>query len=160
MAGEIAPHSEDPAMNKKYRVTLTDEEREDLEQMLRKGKAAARKLSRARILLKVDAAPGGPAWTDEQVCRAIDISPVTVYRVRQDFVEHGLQAVFTPRPRGHRHRKLDGDQEAHLIALACSTPPPGRRRWTLRLLTERFVELEKLEGLSHETVRQTLKKTS
>jgi transposase len=147
-------------MNKKYRVTLTVEERQQLEQLLSKGKAAARRLTRARVLLKVDAGPSGPSWDDEQVREAVEVGLSTVYRVRQDFVESGLEAALEPRPKGHRLRKLDGDQEAHLIALACSAPPAGRRRWTVRLLAERFVELKEVEGISPETVRQALKKTS
>jgi len=148
-------------MNKRYRVTLTAEEREGLEALVHRGKAAARKLTRARILLKADASPGqGPAWGDEQIRQALDVGLVTVYRVRQSFVEEGLELTLQPRPRNRRYaRLLDGDQEAHLIALACSKPPPGRARWTLRLLTERFVALGHAADVSHETVRQTLKKT-
>jgi transposase len=149
-------------MNKKYRVTLTAQERQDLEALVQKGKAAARKLTRARILLKADASPQqGPAWTDEQIRDALDVGLVTIQRLRQSFVEDGLDAALQPRPRNRRYeRLLDGDQEAHLIALACSKPPPGRARWTLRLLAERFVALGHVEEVSHETVRQTLKKTS
>ena len=148
-------------MNKKYRVTLTSEERLCLEQLLSKGKAAARKLTRARILLKADASPEGPNWTDDDIHRALDVGLATIARVRQAFVEQGLQATLTPRPRyQHRARKLDGDQEAHLIALACSQPPPGRKRWTLRLLADALVELGQVANVSPETVRQTLKKTN
>jgi transposase len=113
-------------------------------------------------LLKADASPEqGPAWTDEQIRDALDVGLVTIYRVRQSFVEEGLGATLQPRPRDRRYdRLLDGDQEAHLIALACSEPPAGRARWTLRLLAERFVALGHAEEVSHETVRQTLKKTS
>jgi len=149
-------------MNKKYRVTLTAQERQDLEALVQKGKAAARKLTRARILLKADASPQhGPAWTDEQIRDALDVGLITIHRLRQSFVEEGLEATLQPRPRNRRYeRKLDGDQEAHLIALACSKAPVGRARWTLRLLAERFVALGHVEEVSHETVRQTLKKTS
>src|SRR3954468_20370968 len=130
-------------MNKRYRVTLTAEEREGLEALIHKGKAAARKLTRARILLKADASPGqGPAWTDQQIKDALDVGLLTIQRLRQSFVEEGLEIALQPRPRNRRYeRKLDGDQEAHLIALACSKAPPGRARWTLRLLAERFVAL-------------------
>lgn len=146
---------------KKYRVTLTAEERASLEELIHKGKAAARKLSHARILLKADASEGGPAWTDEQISAALEVGLLTVYRTRLSFVEDGLAAALGPRQSARRYeRKLDGDQEAHLIALACSKPPPGRCRWTVRLLKERFVALHHVPGLSHETVRQTLKKTS
>jgi transposase len=148
-------------MNKRYHVTLTPDERLDLEQLLAKGKAAARKLTRARILLKADASPAGPAWTDDQIHLALVVGLATIARVRQGFVEQGLRATLTPRPRyQHRARKLDGDQEAHLIALACSQPPPGRKRWTLRLLADSLVELGQVAKVSPETVRQTLKKTS
>jgi transposase len=149
-------------MNKLYRVTLTEQERQELEGLINKGKGAARALTRARILLKADATPGqGPAWNDEQIREALDVGLVTIYRVRQSFVEEGLELTLKPRPRNRRYdRLLDGDQEAHLIALACSNPPPGRARWTLRLLTERFIALGHVDDVSHETVRQTLKKTS
>jgi hypothetical protein len=110
------------AMNKKYIVTLTPEERHELEALVGRGKAAVRKLKRAWTLLKADVSPGGPAWSDEAIQEAYDVGLVTIYRVRQTFVERGVPAILTPRPRQvHRHRKLDGDQEAHLIALACSS---------------------------------------
>ena len=145
---------------KTYRVTLTAEERQDLEALIHKGKAAARTITRARVLLKADASGDGPAWTDEQIHDALDVGLVTVYRIRQSFVEDGLQATLRPRKTNRDYqRKLDGDQEAHLIALACGKPPPGRARWTLRLLAERFVDLGQVEEISPETVRQTLKKT-
>src|SRR4051812_43434082 len=149
------------AMNKKYIVTLTPEERHELEALVGRGKAAVRKLKRAWILLKADVSPGGPAWPDGAIQEAYGVGLVTIYRVRQTFVEEGGPAVLTSRPRqAHRHRKLDGDQEAHLIALACSQPPPGRRRWTLRLLARKMVELGHSERVSPETIRQTLKKTN
>jgi transposase len=149
-------------MNKIYRVTLTAEERQELEGLIHKGKGAARTLTRARILLKADATPEqGPAWSDTQIRAALDVGLVTIYRVRQSFVEEGLPLTLKPRPRKRRYdRLLDGDQEAHLIALACSAPPAGRARWTLRLLAERFVAMGHITDVSHETVRQTLKKTS
>jgi transposase len=149
-------------MNKKYRVTLTGQEREELEGLLNKGKGSARTLTRARILLKADATPEqGPAWNDEQIREALDVGLVTIYRVRQSFVEEGLELTLKPRPRNRRYdHLLDGDQEAHLIALACSKPPPGRARWTLRLLTDKFIALGHIDDVCHETVRQTLKKTS
>jgi transposase len=149
-------------MNKIYRVTLTSEERQELEGLIHKGKGAARTLTRARILLKADATPEqGPAWGDAQIRAALDVGLVTIYRVRQSFVEEGLPLTLKPRPRNRRYdRLLDGDQEAHLIALACSAPPAGRARWTLRLLAERFIALGHVPDVSHETVRQMLKKTS
>src|SRR4051794_10365270 len=146
-------------MNKKYRVTLTAEERQHLEGLIHKGKGAARTLSRARILLKADASSCGPAWTDEQIHTALDVGLITIYRARQSFAFEGLEAALQPRPRNRRYqRKLDGEQEAHLIALACSKPPAGHAHWTLRLLTQRSVALGHVDGVSHETVRQTLKK--
>jgi transposase len=146
-------------MNKKYVVTLTEEERHDLETLVSQGKTAARKLSRAWVLLKADTA--GPAWSDEQIRTTFAVGLVTIYRIRQTFVEEGLAAVLTRRPKArHRHRKLDGEQEAHLIALACSKPPAGRRRWTIRLLAAKMVELEYTDHVCHETVRRTLKKTN
>lgn len=145
-------------MHKKYVVKLTEEERQGLETLVSQGKAAARTISRAWILLKADAA-AGPAWSDEQIRVTFDVGLATIYRVRQTFVEEGLPAVLTRRPKSrHRHRTLDGEQEAHLIALACSKPPPGRRRWTIRLLTAKMVELQYTERVCPETVRQTLKK--
>jgi transposase len=148
-------------MPKKYRVTLTAEERVELEGMLGKGKADARKLAHARILLQADAADGGPARTDEQVAAGLNVSTRTVERVRQRFVEDGIQAALLPRPTKRVYaRVLDGAQEAHLLALACSAPPAGKRRWTLRLLAEQVVELKYADAVSHETVRRVLKKTS
>ena len=148
-------------MNKKYIVTVTDEERTRLEILVSQGKAAARTIQRAWILLKADAGPAGPGWSDEAIQQAFAVGLVTIYRVRQTWVEDGLDAVLTRHPQSrHRHRKLDGDQEAHLIALACSKPPAGRRRWTVRLLASRFVELGHTDHVAPETVRQTLKKTN
>jgi transposase len=148
-------------MNKKYVVTLASDERQYLEQLVSKGKAAARTLTRAWVLLKADAGPAGPAWTDEQIQQTFAVGLVTIYRVRQGFVEDGLPAALArKRPCRSRPRKLDGEQEARLIALACSAPPAGRRRWTLRLLADKLVELGHSTPLSPETVRQTLKKTN
>jgi transposase len=148
-------------MNKRYIVTLTSEERHHMEQLVTKGKAAARTLLRAWTLLKADASPEGEAWTDERIHQTFGVGRVTIYRVRQSFVEDGLQAALARRPLSRRRpRKLDGDQEAHLIALACSSPPRGRRRWTLRMLAGKMVELGHCEAVSPETVRQTLKKTN
>lgn len=148
-------------MNKKYIVTLTSDERLELEQLVTKGKAAARTLLRAWTLLKADAGPQGCAWTDEQIHQTFGVGLVTIYRVRQSFVEEGLRAALARRsPSRHRPRKLDGDQEAHLIALACSPPPTGWRRWTLRMLADKMVELGHCVAVAPETVRQTLKKTS
>ena len=145
---------------KKYIVTLEPEEREFLKHLIRKGRAAARKLTHARILLKADSSEGQPGWTDERIAQALEVHPATVANVRRRFVEEGLDAALNPRPGGHRPRKLDGDAEAHLIALVCSHAPEGHGRWTLRLLADRMVELEYVDSVSHETIRQTLKKTN
>ena len=148
-------------MAKRYRVTLTAEEREALDHMISRGKADARKLAHARVLLQADASEGGSDWTDTRIAEAVRVSVRTIERVRQRFVEEGLEAALLPRPSPRIYaRKLDGAQEAKLLALACSEPPEGKRRWTLRLLAEQMVELEVGGELSHETVRQTLKKTS
>jgi transposase len=147
-------------MAKRYRVALTTEERGELERMISRGKADARKLAHARVLLQADEAEGGPARVDGDVASALDVSVRTVERVRQRFVEQGLAAALLPKPSPRLYgRKLDGEQEAHLLALACAAPPEGKARWSLRLLAERMVALEQVDTLSHETVRQTLKKT-
>lgn len=148
-------------MPKKYRVTLTGEERAELERLLSRGKADVRCLKHAQILLKADEAEGGPGWSDERIAEALDAGIATIERLRQRFIEEGLQAALRTYRTGTRTyaRKLDGAQEAHLIALACSAPPEGHARWTLRLLATRMVELAYVDALSYETVRQTLKKT-
>src|SRR5215207_8480341 len=146
---------------KRYRVTLTAAERDELAALLSRGKADVRRLKHAQVLLKADAAVGGPGWPDERIAGAVGVGLATVQRLRRRFVEEGLAAALSPYRGGKRvyATKLDGAQEAHLIALACSTPPEGQARWTLRLLAGRMVELEHVDTLSHETVRQTLKKT-
>jgi transposase len=146
---------------KKYRVTLRAQERAELEAMISKGKAGARQLAHARVLLQSDEADAAPARTDREVASALDLSARTVERVRQRFVEEGIESALRPKPTKRIYaRALDGAQEAHLIALACSSPPDGKGRWTLRLLAERVVELGYVESVSYETVRRTLKKTS
>lgn len=146
---------------KKYIVTLTDEEREHLRRLLGSGKAAARKLTHARILLKADANPGGPTWEDPQISRSLEVGTATVERVRKQFVEEGLEAALERRkPDREYERRLDGADEAHLIALTCGQAPEGRDRWTMQLLADRMVALGYVERLSRETVRRTLKKTS
>ena len=148
-------------MAKRYRVTLTQPERQELQQLISRGKADARKLAHARILLQADEAEGGPRRTDEQIASALNAATRTVERVRERFVEQGLEAALLPKPSRRVYaRKLDGRQEAKLIALACAKPPAGKRRWTLRLLADEMVELDVVDSLSHETVRQTLKKTN
>ena len=147
---------------KKYKVTLTAEERQQLSDLIAAGKGAAQKLAHARVLLKADAADGGPAWPDARIAEAVEVSIATVERVRQRFVEQGLGAALVRKPqdRPSRERVLDGAAEARLIAVACSPVPNGRKVWTLRMLADRLVELEVVERVSTETVRRALKKTS
>ena len=146
---------------KRYIVTLTDGEREMLRELLSRGKAAARKLMHARILPKADAGSGGPAWKDDAIAEGLEVGRATVERVRKAFVEEGLEAALERRkPRREYRRVLDGDAEAHLIALACQAPPEGRSRWTLWLLAGRTVELGYVDHLSRQTVHRTLKKTN
>jgi transposase len=148
-------------MKKKQIVRLTPDERAQLLRLISAGTAPARKLTHARILLKADRGPDGPGCADEAIAEALEVGEITVWRVRKRYVEEGLEAALTHRhPKNHRPCRLDGVQEAHLIALACSEPPEGRTRWTLRLLAGRMVELQYAAGVSHETVRVTLKKTN
>jgi len=145
---------------KKYVVRLSAEEREGLKALVSKGRASARKIAHARVLLKVDA--DGPGWTDQEAAEAFGIRANTVRDVRQRFVEQGLEAALERKRRDEppTRRKLDGAGEARLIAMACGEPPEGRARWTLRLLAGKMIELEIVDDISHETVRRTLKKTS
>jgi transposase len=147
-------------MTKKYRVTLEAEEREYLRQLLSKGKADVRRLKHAQILLAADESEEGPAQSDEQIAQSLPVGTATVERVRRRFVEEGLELSLSPyrTPRRIYKTKLDGRQEAHLIAIACSSPPQGRSRWTLSLLADQMVELKHVDSVSRETVRQTLKK--
>jgi len=142
---------------KKYLVTLTPEERETLEQLFTSGQASVRKLARARVLLKAD-----EGWKDEQIVQALDVSRPTIERTRKRFVLEGFEIALNGRPRQRTYEhKLDGQAEAHLVALACGEPPEGHARWTLRLLAEHVVQLEQVEvdTVSYETVRRMLKKT-
>jgi transposase len=147
---------------KKYKVTLTADERQSLQALVAAGKAAAKKLAHARILLKADAAPEGPAWTDARIAEAVEVNRTTVEQVRQRFVEQGLEAALMRKKqdRPSRERKLDGAGEARLVTLACSKPPQGRATWTLRLLADQLVQLQIVDTISTETVRQVLKKTN
>ena len=149
-------------MAKKYCVTLELSERDELEALLSHGKADVRRLNHARILLKADQGKWGSACSDAEIADVCETSIPTVERVRKRFVEEGLEVALSPyrTPRRRYARKLDGDQEAKLIAIACSTPPEGRARWSLRMLADKMVELEYVDELCHETVRQTLKKTN
>ena len=145
---------------KLYIVTLTADERSSLQALISKGRVAAHKRLHAQILLKADAGPQGDAWKDRQIVEAFDVGRTTVERVRRRFVEQGLDAALNRKRQLNRiARKIDGRAEAHLIAMACSKPPEGRNRWTLRLLADRLVELEWVDSVSYETVRRTLKKT-
>ena len=155
----IRDYQTECTMHKKYIVRLADEERTQLTELTNKGKAAAYKIRHAHILLKADA--DGPAWTDERIAESFSVSVNTVRGVRQRLVEQGLEAALTRKKQDHPSRtpRLDGAGEARLIALRCSTPPAGHARWTLRLLADQAVALEIVETISHETVRQALKKT-
>ncbi len=148
-------------MNKKYVVRLTDDERSNLHRMVSTGKAAARKILHARVLLQVDQSSVGPGWADTQVSESLRVHPNTIADIRQRFVEQGLEAALNRKKqeRPSRQPRLDGKAEAHLIALRCGEPPEGRNRWTLRLLADRLVELQVVESVCYETVRRTLKKT-
>ena len=138
-------------MSRLFVVDLTDEERTGLREVVRKGKVSARKLTRAHILLRAD-----ESARDKSVAEALHVHVATVERVRRRFVEGGVDRALTDRPRPGMPRKLNDKQQAYLIALACSDPPDGRARWTLRLLADKMVQLEVTEGISHETVRKTL----
>ena len=148
-------------MKKKYLVTLTADEREQLNAMITAGTASAKKLAHARVLLKADQGENGPAWVDEVIADAVEVSTDTVARVRQRFVEQGLEAALVRKKqdRPSRERVLDGSAEARLLAVACSDPPDGRAAWTLTMLADKLVELEVVESVSRESVRRVLKKT-
>lgn len=148
-------------MNKHYHVRLTEAERAHLHDLIAAGTAPARKLLHARILLKADEGAAGPAWVDQRIAEAVEVSQPTVSRVRKQYVEQGLAAALNRRaPTRIYQRKLEGAHEARLVALACSPPPPGQARWSLRLLADKLVELEIVDDLSYQTVRRTLKKTN
>ncbi len=148
-------------MKQKYIVKLTETERSQLKEMISSGDATAREIRRAYILLKSDSSEGGPSWKYQAICDAYEVSSLTVYHIRKNYTEGGLErAIFRKKPERAYERRLDGEGEAHLIALACSEPPDGYERWSLRLLQDRMVRLEIVDSISHETIRQTLKKTS
>ena len=145
-------------MNTKYKVELTAEQRQHLEKLTSSGTCPARQMKRAHILLKSDQST---KWSYGQIAEAFDVSDVTIAKVRKAFVEQGLEvALQRKKPEREYERSLDGEGEAHLIALACSEPPTGRDHWSLRLLRDRFVKLGHVESISYETVRRTLKKTN
>ena len=144
-----------------HRGPIGGRARARLHTMIGRGIAPASALTHARILLKANQGEAGPGWTDAAIAVAVEVNPATVARVRMRYVAAGLDAaVYRKPPAREYRRRLDGEQEAHLVALACSAPPEGRKRWTLRLLAERLVELELVESVSYETVRQALKQTS
>ena len=149
-------------MNKKYVVRLTSEERAQLQRLVSVGKAAARRILHAQILLHADQGTEGPAWEDERIAEALSAHPRTIANVRQRLVERGLEAALDRKKqdRPSRERTLDGKAEARVIALRCGEPPEGRTRWTLQLLADKLVELNVVEAVSYETVRRVLKKTS
>lgn len=146
-------------MKKKYIIRLTAEERQALEDLVRKGKAAAHRRTHAQILLWSDEGEHGPGLLDSEVADTVGVNERTVSRLRQRCVEEGLDAALERKRRvREKQRVLDGDGEAHLVALMCGEPPPGQSRWTLNLLGERLVELGIVDSISHESVRRVLKK--
>ena len=145
---------------KKYIVRLSTEEHATLTKLITSGRGPARMFTRARILLKADQSEEGPGWSDERISEAFDVTVQTIERVRKQLVIEGFDAVLSRHKYTQKvsRKKIDGDVEAHLVALSCSEPPKGRARWTLRLLADSIVELGYLESISHEAVRKTLKK--
>ncbi len=147
---------------KKYVVRLSCDERQQLAMLIRKGSSPAQRLMKARILLKADVSEAGEGWSDNQIIEALETSASMVYRVRKQLVEEGFESVLSRKPRATPAvpRIFDGEKEAKLIALACSEPPKGRARWTLRLLENKVVELNIVDRASDSTIGRTLKKTS
>jgi hypothetical protein len=149
------------AMPKTHRIALTDADRQWLLEFIGRGEASARAQTRARVLLKSDEGPGGPAWSDDRVAEALELSSGGVAGIRRRFSERGTRGTVKRKtPDREYETKLDGEQEARLIQLACSEVPEGRSQWSLRLLADRLVELGVVDSISHEAIRQTLKKTS
>ena len=138
------------------------DERQILQKLITSGRGPARLFTRARILLKADQSDAGPGWSDEQISEAFEVTVQTVERIRKQLVLEGFDGVLSRRPYIQKvsRKKVDGEVEAHLVALACSKPPEGRARWTLRLLADSMMELGYIETISHEAIRQTLKKTN
>jgi len=149
-------------MSPRYRITLTEQERKDLEALTRNGKTGAKKFINARALLLCDASPGGPAWTVAKVAEALGITTRTIEHLKKRFVEEGLEAALVRKPREKPPRDVifDGAFETRLIALACSEAPEGYQRWTVRLLADKAVELKFASSVSHMTVQRILKKTN
>ena len=147
-------------MRKQHVVVLSEEQRARLHTLIGRGVAPASVLTHARVLLKANQGEAGPGWTDATIGAALEVNPATVARVRMRYVAAGLDAAVDRKaPERQYRRRLDGEQEARLVALTCSAPPEGHKRWTLRLLADRLVELELVESVSYETVRQVLKQT-
>jgi transposase len=147
-------------MAKKHIVSLNDDDRARLHRLLTSGTSRSADQAHARILLKADQGARGPSWTDQRIAEALDVSVPTVERVRKRFAEEGLEAALARRaPRREYTRRLDGQAEAHLVALSCSPPPAGRRHWTFKLLADKMVELRFVDGVSYETVRRVMKRT-
>ena len=147
-------------MRKRHIVVLSEEERARLHTMIGRGVAPASALTHARILLKANQGEAGPGWTDAAIGAALEVNPATVARVRMRYVAAGLEAAVYRKPSARQYRRrLDGQQEARLVALTCSAPPQGHKRWTLRLLADQLVELQVVDSVSYETVRQVLKQT-
>ena len=145
----------------KYIVRLTQDERKTLFELIEKGKASKERLNRARILLKADCGENGENWDDHKIAEALYVSEKTVFNTRQSLVEEGLEKTLNRAFQQKRKRRIvQGEEEAYLVALACSEPPKGHCRWTLRLLKDKMVELEYVDTISHETVRDALKKTN
>jgi hypothetical protein len=145
-------------MNKKYKVELNEEQKQNLEKITSSGTYPARQIKRAQVLLKSDTKV---SWSYEQISDAFDVSEVTIAKVRKTFVQYGLEAALRrKKPEREYEHALDGEAEAHLIALACSQPPTGREHWSLRLLQNRFVKLGYVDSICHETIRRVLKKTN
>jgi len=146
-------------MNQKYFVKLSSEERQELEELLSSGIVPVRALTHAHVLLKSDSSAQGANWSYKKICEAFNVTAVTVMKVRKRYTEKGLaSALYRKKPDREYQRCLDGEAEAHLIALACGKPPEGKDSWTLRLLQQRMIELNYVESVSHETIRTTLKK--
>jgi transposase len=145
---------------KKNSIELTKEQRGELEEVIKKGQLPARKMQHAQVLLKIDSGEKGPNWLDEQLREAFGVSAPTVWRIRRRFLEQGLEDALNRRPQPERpeKRKVDGEQEAHLLAVTCSPAPEGYKRWSMRLLAGKLVELGYFEEISHKTVWVTLKK--
>jgi hypothetical protein len=154
------PPPQEAEVRKRHIVVLSEAERARLHTMIGRGVAPASALTHARVLLKANQGQAGPGWTDAAIGAALEVNPATVARIRQRYVVAGLDAaVYRKPPARSYRRRLDGEQEARLVALTCSAPPQGHQRWTLRLLADRLVELQVVESVSYETVRQALQQT-